>query len=91
MDSDKLPLNPSPVGLAELVREAVNRLAAICRVRQVEITTDLADNPEVVVDEDLVERIASESFVQRAQVLLARGRGRRQSRTLRSFLKTAKR
>lgn len=57
MDADQLPQNPTPLGLAALVRESLARLAAVARVRQVELELKVEDEPEVMADEDLVERI----------------------------------
>ncbi len=57
MDADQLPLNPTPLNLAALVRESLGRLAAVARVREVELELQADAQPEVLADEDLVERI----------------------------------
>jgi signal transduction histidine kinase len=57
MDADQLPLNPTPLNLAALVRESLGRLAAVARVREVELELKAEAQPEVLADEDLVERI----------------------------------
>ncbi|MFH1035692.1 MAG: GAF domain-containing sensor histidine kinase [Pseudomonadota bacterium] len=57
MDADQLPLNPTPLNLAALVRESLGRLAAVARVREVELELKVANQAEVLADEDLVERI----------------------------------
>lgn len=57
MDADQLPLNLAPLGLADLLRESLGRLAAVGRVRQVELDLVVDDPAPVLADEDLVERI----------------------------------
>ncbi|MBI4800154.1 MAG: HAMP domain-containing histidine kinase [Desulfarculus sp.] len=57
MDADQLPQNPTPLDLAALVRESLARLAAVARVRQVDLELKVESEPEVMADEDLVERI----------------------------------
>ena len=57
MDAQQLPLNASPLDLSALVREALRRLSAVGRVRQVELALSAEEGPEVLADEDLVERI----------------------------------
>lgn len=57
MDADQLPQNPTPLNMAALVRESLGRLAAVARVREVELELEAQGQPEVLADEDLVERI----------------------------------
>ena len=57
MDSDQLPLNPTPIKLSALLRESLARLAAVAQVREVELELKVEDEAEVLADEDLVERI----------------------------------
>jgi signal transduction histidine kinase len=57
MDQERLPVQPAPLRLAAIAQEAAARLAPTARVRGVELTLALGDDPEVIADEDLVERV----------------------------------
>jgi signal transduction histidine kinase len=57
MDQERLPMQPAPLRLAAIAGEAAARLAPAARVRGVELILTGGDDPEVVADEDLLERV----------------------------------
>lgn len=57
MDQDRLPLTPTPLNLGRLAAEAARRLEPACRLRQVSLGMSLDDDPPIMADEDLLERI----------------------------------
>lgn len=57
MDADAFPTDPISLELEGLVREAVARLSAVSRVREVEVGVSATAEPTVLADEDLTERI----------------------------------
>jgi len=57
LDTNQYPFNPTPVRLGTLVRETLDRLEALRRVNQVEVELTLHDDPELLADEDLLERM----------------------------------
>ena len=59
MDGDQMPVNLVPLDLAALAGESCARLAAVARVRGVELAVTKARRIEVSADEDLVERIVA--------------------------------
>jgi signal transduction histidine kinase len=57
MESGQYPLNLMPLNLAEISREAVSSLLPLTRSQGVELAVDAKDEPVVIADEDLLERI----------------------------------
>jgi signal transduction histidine kinase len=57
MDQERLPMQPTPLRLAAIAAEAAARLAPAARVRGVQLGVAGGDDPEVVADEDLLERV----------------------------------
>ncbi len=57
MEAGQYPLNLISLNLADMTREAVNRLLPLSRTHGVELSVDADIEPMVIADEDLLERI----------------------------------
>jgi len=58
MDAEQLPMNPQPLDMAALAAEAVARLEAVSRIKEVAMVVEAPEaGAEALVDEDLAERI----------------------------------
>jgi signal transduction histidine kinase len=67
MDAGQYPLTPLPLNLADMAREAVERLAPLSSVHGVQMAVELLDQPRVNADEDLLERILSNLLINAAK------------------------
>lgn len=67
MEAGQYPLILLPLNLADLAREAVERLAPLSSAHGVKLSVEVRDEPRVVVDEDLVERILSNLLINAAK------------------------
>lgn len=67
METGQYPLSILPLNLADLAREAVDRLAPLSGSHGVQLTCDAKAEPRVLADEDLVERILSNLLINAAK------------------------
>lgn len=57
MEEGQYPLNMMPLNLADMAREAVESLLPLSRAQKVELALEAGAAPQVMADEDLLERI----------------------------------
>jgi signal transduction histidine kinase len=67
MDAGRYPLNLMPLNLADMVSEAVQRLAPLSRFDGVELSFAAHAEPMVTGDEDLLERVLSNLILNAAK------------------------